>query len=56
MKNTIFGQTKEIWSRMYERLLREKEQTDLPEHRKREVESSLYFIGEILRKFERKEE
>jgi len=41
---------------MYERLLREKEQTDLPEHRKREVESSLYFIGEILRKFERKEE
>jgi len=27
---------------MYERLLREKEQTDLPEHRKREVESSLY--------------
>lgn len=54
MRKAIFGQSKEVWEEIKQRLKRElKTEKEIPEHRKIEVEAMLYFIECVLKEFER---
>jgi hypothetical protein len=52
---TIFGQTKEVYIEQKRRLEAELYDAELPQHRRWEIESLLYYIETILKEFEKRE-